>query len=72
MFESLDPGWWNYLGRIRRRGLIGVGGSLRVDFEVSKVYVGAGEVAQRLRALTALLKIASSNPSNCMMAHNHL
>jgi hypothetical protein len=30
----------------------------------------AGEVAQRLRALTALLKVMSSNPSN-HMAHNH-
>jgi hypothetical protein len=32
---------------------------------------GAGEMAQRLRALTALLKVLSSNPSNHMMAHNH-
>jgi hypothetical protein len=32
---------------------------------------GAGEMAQRLRAFTALLKILSSNPSNHMVAHNH-
>jgi hypothetical protein len=32
----------------------------------------AGEMAQWLRALTALLKILSSNSSNHMMAHNHL
>jgi hypothetical protein len=32
---------------------------------------GAGEVAQRLRAPTALLKVLSSNPSNHMVAHNH-
>jgi hypothetical protein len=32
----------------------------------------AGEMAQWLRALTALLKVVSSNPSNHMMAHNHL
>jgi hypothetical protein len=28
-------------------------------------------MAQRLRALTALLKVMSSNPSNHMVAHNH-
>jgi hypothetical protein len=33
---------------------------------------GAGEMAQWLRALTALLKILGSNPSNHMVAHNHL
>jgi hypothetical protein len=33
---------------------------------------GAGEMAQRLRALTALPKVLSSNPSNHMVAHNHL
>jgi hypothetical protein len=31
---------------------------------------GAGEMAQRLRALTALLKILSSNPSNHTVVHN--
>jgi len=30
----------------------------------------AGKMAQRLRALTALPKVLSSNPSNYMMAHN--
>ena len=30
----------------------------------------AGEMAQRVRALTALPKVLSSNPSN-MVAHNH-
>jgi len=33
---------------------------------------GAGEMAQRLRALTALPKVLSSIPSNHMVAHNHL
>jgi hypothetical protein len=33
---------------------------------------GAGEMAQRLRAPTALPKVLSSNPSNHMVAHNHL
>jgi hypothetical protein len=32
---------------------------------------GAGEMAQLLRALIALLKVLSSNPSNHIVAHNH-
>ena len=32
---------------------------------------GAGEMAQRLRALTALPEVLSSIPSNHMVAHNH-
>jgi hypothetical protein len=32
----------------------------------------AGEMAQQLRALTDLPKVLSSNPSNHMVAHNHL
>jgi hypothetical protein len=31
----------------------------------------AGEMAQCLRALTALPEVLSSNPSNHMVAHNH-
>jgi hypothetical protein len=31
----------------------------------------AGEMAQWLRALTALPKVLSSNPSNHMVAHNY-
>jgi hypothetical protein len=31
----------------------------------------AGEMAQWLRALTALPEVLSSNPSNYMVAHNH-
>jgi hypothetical protein len=33
---------------------------------------GAGEMAQQVRALTALPKFLSSILSNHMMAHNHL
>ena len=33
---------------------------------------GAGEMARWLRAPTALPKVLSSNPSNHMVAHNHL
>jgi hypothetical protein len=31
----------------------------------------AGKMAQQVRALTALLKVLSSNPNNHMVAHNH-
>jgi hypothetical protein len=31
----------------------------------------AGEMAQQVRALTALPKVLSSNPSNHMVTHNH-
>jgi len=35
-------------------------------------FMGAGEIAQWLRALTALPEVMSSIPSNHMVAHNHL
>jgi hypothetical protein len=38
---------------------------------VIKLHYRAGEMAQRLRAPTALRKVLSSNPSNHMVAHNH-
>jgi hypothetical protein len=31
----------------------------------------AGDMAQQLRALTALPKVLGSNPSNHMVGHNH-
>jgi hypothetical protein len=34
--------------------------------------MGAGEMAQQLRALTPLPDVLSSIPSNHMVAHNHL
>jgi len=40
--------------------------------QLGSVLPGAGEMAQWLRALTALPKILRSNPSNHMVAHNHL
>jgi hypothetical protein len=39
--------------------------------EIKKLDIGAGEMAQWLRAPTALPKVPSSNPSNHMVAHNH-
>jgi hypothetical protein len=35
-------------------------------------YIGVGEMAQQLRALTVLPEVLSSIPSNHMVAHNHL
>jgi hypothetical protein len=37
-----------------------------------KALARAGEMAQWLRALTALPEVLSSNPNNHMVAHNHL
>jgi hypothetical protein len=39
---------------------------------IQEVLERAGEMAQWLRVLTVLLKVLSSNPSNHMVAHNHL
>jgi hypothetical protein len=36
-----------------------------------KWLLGAGEMAQQVRALAALPKVLSSNPSNHMVDHNH-
>jgi hypothetical protein len=41
---------------------------LRLENEPTR----AGEMAQWLRALTALLKVLNSNSSNHMVTHNHL
>lgn len=35
--ECLAPSWWNCMGKIRRQGLVGGGGSLGVGFDVSEV-----------------------------------
>jgi hypothetical protein len=40
--------------------------------EIKERSMGAGEMAQWLRALTALPEVLSSIPSNHMVAHNHL
>jgi hypothetical protein len=47
-----------------------LGKSVRPCLKIAST--GAGEMAQWLRALTALPKVLSSNPSNHMVAHNHL
>jgi hypothetical protein len=40
--------------------------------ECNKEIFRAGEMAQWLRAPTALPEVLSSNPSNHMVVHNHL
>jgi hypothetical protein len=58
-------------GQIRRGG----GHTVRMRRGLTpflRKLLGAGEMAQRLRALTALPKVLSSIPSNHMVAHNHL
>jgi hypothetical protein len=42
-----------------------------VIFVVLRQKFRTGEMAQWVRALTALPKVQSSNPSNHMVAHNH-
>ena len=42
---------------------------MRIQLKI--LLMGAGEMAQRLRAPTALPKVLSSNPSNHMVTHNH-
>jgi hypothetical protein len=37
-----------------------------------KFFWGTGEMAQQLRALTALPEVLSAIPSNHMVAYNHL
>jgi hypothetical protein len=43
-----------------------------VLYNVYKTYVGTGEIAHWLRALTALPEALSLIPSNYMVAYNHL
>ena len=46
--------------------------TVEIHIALLKENYGDGEMAQRLRALTALPKVLCSIPSNHMMAHNHL
>jgi hypothetical protein len=43
-----------------------------INTGLKKKRVGAGEMTQRLKALSALPDVLSSIPSNHMVAHNHL
>ena len=44
----------------------------RTNSSLKTSLVGAGEVAQRIRALTVLPEVLSSIPFNHMVDHNHL
>jgi hypothetical protein len=44
----------------------------RLDRETKMLDREAGEMAQQLRALTALAEVLSSTPSNHMVAYDHL
>jgi hypothetical protein len=46
--------------------------SLTCGILILKATHWAGEMAQQLRALTALPEVLSSNSSNHMVVHNHL
>jgi hypothetical protein len=46
--------------------------SICIFISLKNIKSGAEEMAQRLRALTALPEVLSSIPSNHMVAHNHL
>ena len=49
-----------------------VSSSFKLQYTVLKSRLSrAGEMAQRVKAPTALPKVMSSNPSNHMVAHNH-
>jgi hypothetical protein len=47
-------------------------GRRRSESDIKTEGGGAGEMAQRLRALTILPEVLNSIPSNHMVAHNHL
>jgi hypothetical protein len=67
---ELSCGYWKLnLGPLERQSMLSHLFSLILCFKLH--IMGAGEMAQQLRALTALPKILSSNPSNHMVAHNH-
>jgi hypothetical protein len=47
-------------------------GKMKQEVTFKKLIIWSGEMAQQLRALTALPEVLSSIPSNHMVAHNHL
>jgi hypothetical protein len=58
--------------KTNRAFLVPLGGQPLGMFTLFKIIVpGAGEMAEQLRASTALPKVLSSNPSNHMVAHNY-
>ena len=73
--QDREVGVGGFVSRGRGDGIVGFQrGNKKGDiiWNVNKKYLGGGEMAQRLRAPTALPKVLSSNPSNHVVAHNHL
>jgi hypothetical protein len=68
MWSPVLPLFGGHLGGVVLLGEVTGGGEFR-DLELE---FRAGEMAQRLRALTALLKVLSSILGNHMVAHSHL
>ena len=61
---------WGKGGGVTRKApdaLMGAGGLNALSLKRTR----AGEMAQRVRALTAFPKVLSSIPNNHMVAHNH-
>jgi hypothetical protein len=63
--------FWDYSDMCPELSTTGVGKLITAFIFLRFAYLGAGEMAQWVRALTALPKVRSSNPSNHMVAHNH-
>jgi len=60
------------IGRTRSGQTVGRPTTAHIKLYISEIAVAAGEMAQWLRALTALPEVLSSNPSKHMAAYNHL
>ena len=56
------------LGRVQKKRNTPL---LLVVLQIGIAALGAGEMDQEVRALTALSKVLISNPSNHMVAHNY-
>jgi hypothetical protein len=64
--------FWNYIKGKKLSNNVEISKKATLSALNKKGMKGAGEMAQRLRALTALPEVLSSIPSNYMVAHNHL
>ena len=76
--EKLFKEWVGWWGSIREQLKEGKNRIKYAVYDSKKISVknmwglDTGEMAQQLRALTALPEVLSSNPSNYMVDHNYL